>query len=454
MTGNTIANITHPGSDKGKQTGKHPPDRTCFRLPSGPFCTLNFKETKLKILVIGCGKMGSVISWDLCKYEAVESVGLVDNDSPSLEKAASWIQDKRVTTHLLGGNFREQLVAMMKSYDVGIGALPMIKQTNQLIEMAIEAEINLVDIYGEYYRRPNEFYLDGFNIPPDATGEAYGELLHQQALGKDITILCCMGFAPGLSNMTLGQGIAHMDKAYTAIARVGGIPDIEVADKYPMKYMVTWCWDQAIDSAMGKTRILKDGTFQFVDAMSEYELFDFKAFGKDLKLEAFITPGMESFLFTRPNLESCYEKTIRWPGYKDSMSFLKSCGFFGKNPIEFKDRKIVPREVAARIMEPELAPKNGAGDVSIMWNTVTGEKDGAFSQIDYYMWVDSDIENNISSMARATGFPASISAVLLGRGHSIPRGIVSPEDAFDRALYTSMINELETKGVVIKESVS
>ena len=70
------------------------------------------------------------------------------------------------------------------------------------------------------------------------------------------------------------------------------------------------------------------------------------------------------------------------------------------------------------------------------------------------MWVDSDSDYNISSMARATGFPASIAAVLMGRGHSIPRGIVSPEEAFDRALYTSMIDELGMKGVVIKESVT
>jgi saccharopine dehydrogenase-like NADP-dependent oxidoreductase len=342
----------------------------------------------------------------------------------------------------------------MKSYDVGIGALPMIRQTNQLIEMAVEAEMNLIDIYGEYYRRPNESYLDRFNIPPGTTGEAYGEMLHQQAMAKDIIILCCMGFAPGLSNMTLGNGIARMDKAHTAVARVGGMPDIEVAHKYPMKYMVTWCWDQVIDSAMEKVRILKDRVFQYVDAMSEYELFSFKEFGKDLEMEAFITPGMESFLFTRPELESCYEKTIRWPGYKDSMSFLRSCGFFETTPIILNGRNIIPRELAARIMEPELEQKKGDVDVSVMWNTVTGEKQGKRSQIDYYMWVAADIDNKISSMARATAFPVSISAVLMGRGDFESRGIVSPEDAFDIALYKSMLAELGTKGIVIKESAS
>lgn len=408
----------------------------------------------MKILVIGCGKMGSVVAWDLCRYAEVESIGLVDISSPGLKKAAAWIQDQRVTTHLLDGNYRELLRAVMQSYDVVIGALPAIKQTNELIEIAIETEKNVVDIYGEYYRHPNAAYLEGFNIPSGTTGEAYGEMLHRQAMDKDITILCCMGFAPGLSNLTLGYGISQMDDAHTAIARVGGVPDIEIAAKYPMKYMVTWCWDQAVDSAMDQTRILKDGTFQYVDAMSEYERFWFNAFGKNLEFEAFITPGMESFIFTRPDLKSCYEKTIRWPGYRDSMSFLNACGFFDKTPMQFNGRDIVPRELAARIMEPRLAQRNNDGDVSVMWNTVTGEKQGTLSQIDYYMWVDADTENNISSMARATAFPASISAVLMGRGRFHSRGIVSPEDAFDAALYRSMLDELESKGVVIKESAA
>lgn len=94
----------------------------------------------------------------------------------------------------------------------------------------------------------------------------------------------------------------YEEKAETAIARVGGIPASEAADKYPMKYMVTWCWDQAIDCAMYRTRILKDGTLQYVSAMSEYERFRFREFEKNIELEAFITPGMDSFIFSRPGL--------------------------------------------------------------------------------------------------------------------------------------------------------
>jgi len=408
----------------------------------------------MKILVIGCGKMGSVIAWDLSRYDDVETIGLADPYRPSLEKTSELIQGKNVETHLLKGNYRKQLIELMQSHDVSIGAQPTIKQGNELIEDAIEAEINLVDIIGEYYRRPSEEYLDGFDIPQGMTGGEYGEMLHQRAQERNSTILCCIGFAPGLSNLTLGHGISEMDKAETAIARVGGIPDIEVADKYPMKYMTTWCWDQTIDSAMDKVRIMKDGTFQSVDAMSEYERFRFQELGKDVDLEAFITPGMESLLYTRPELQSCYEKTIRWPGYKDCMSFLKSCGFFDRKPMAFNGHEIVPREFATRVMEPGLIAREGDTDVSIMWNTVTGERGGRPVRIDYYMWVASDTENQISSMGRATAFPASTSAVMMGRGQFPTRGILSPEDAFDENRYRSLLRELEDKGVVIEESIS
>jgi len=412
------------------------------------------KGDSMKILVIGCGKMGSVIAWDLCKYADVESIGLVDTYSPSLEKAADWIGDKRVRTHLITSNYRENVIELMKAVDVGVAALPTIKQGNELIEDAITAGMNLVDIHGEYHRRPNEGTLEGHNIPAGMSAGEFGETLHKRALDKNITLLGCMGFAPGLTNLTLGYGIGKMDNPETAVARVGGIPAREVADNYPLKYMATWCWDQAIDCAMDKTRIINNGAVEDVEAMSRYERFRFQRFGQDAELEAFITPGMDSLVYTRPHLKHCYEKTIRWPGYRDSMSFLKSCGFFDKTPMAFNGRDIVPRDFSARVMEPGLMVRNMDPDVSIMWNSVTGEKDGRPAQMDYYMWVDSDKENRITSMGRATAFPASIAAAMLGRGEFSAKGVLAPEDAFDESLYKRMISELEERNIFIEETIA
>lgn len=408
----------------------------------------------MKILIVGSGKMGSVMAWDLCRYSDVETIGLADTYQSSLDKAATWIRDDRIQQHLLKEGDRQQLIEIMKEYDVGIGALPFPYQGNELVEDAITAGLNLVEIHGEYQRRPNESFIEGLSIPEGMSAVEYGELLHQKAIEKDILILACMGFAPGLSNLTLGHGIRMMDKAQTAIARVGGLPAKEVADKYPMNYMVTWAWNQTIDCAMNEIRIIKDGSVQDVDSMSEYETFRFDKCGKDYNMEAFITPGMESLVYTRPDLQDCYEKTIRWPGYYNAMNFLGECGLFDMDPVEINGVSMVPRYVSASFMEPKLLRKGNDPDVSLMWNTVTGIKDGKPSRRDYHMWVDADAANDISSMGVATGFPASVSAVMLGRKAFDVKGIVATEDAFDTKLYDTFLKELASKGVIIEETVS
>lgn len=408
----------------------------------------------MKILIVGSGKMGSVMAWDLCRYRDVETIGLADTCQSSLDATRNRVKDDRIRPHLLKQGDRQQLIEIMKGYDVGLGALPFPYQSNELVEDAVTAGLDLVEIHGEYQRRPNESFTKGLSIPEGMSAVEYGEQLHQKAVEKDILILACMGFAPGLSNLTLGHGIRMMDTAESAIARVGGIPAKEVAGKYPMNYMVTWAWNQTIDCAMNKIRVTKDGTMQDVDAMSDYEKFCFDKCGKNYDMEAFITPGMESLVYTRPDLKNCYEKTIRWPGYYDAMNFLGKCGLFDLEPVEINGVSMIPRYTVGSIMEPKLLRKDNDPDACLMWNTVIGTRDGKPSRRDYHMWVDADSKNAISSMGVATAFPAAVSAVMLGRKAFDAKGIVATEDVFDTKLYHEFVGELESKGIVIEETVS
>ena len=49
----------------------------------------------------------------------------------------------------------------------------------------------------------------------------YGKWLHKKAVERGVTLLDGMGFAPGISNITLGEGFRKLDRAESAIARVG-----------------------------------------------------------------------------------------------------------------------------------------------------------------------------------------------------------------------------------------
>ncbi|MEA1939040.1 MAG: saccharopine dehydrogenase C-terminal domain-containing protein, partial [Candidatus Caldatribacteriota bacterium] len=389
----------------------------------------------MKVLVFGgSGKMGSAVAWDLAKNSKVGEVGIIGitgRGENALENTKKWIKSDKIVLHSLDINHREETIKLMKQYDVGAITLPNRKCSYKVVDMAIDAGLNVVDILEEYHRRPDAYEIEGLEVPEGMTLNEYGESLHQKAVKNGVTILDGMGFAPGLTNITLGEGIKKLDKAESAIARCGGIPVKEYADKHPLKYMITWAFEHVLREYMVKVDVIKDGKIVEVDAMTDFEKFKFNQLGIDKELACAITPGMPSFLYTRPGLKECAEKTIRWPGHWEGAGVLKECGMLDSAPIKFKGTKVSPREFLSFVMTPKLRPAKSETDVCVMWNTVTGIKDGQKMRIDYYMWEEADIENGISAMGRVTAFPEAITTVMLGKGEISRKGIVAPEDAIE-----------------------
>ena len=192
--------------------------------------------------------------------------------------------------------------------------------------------------------------------------------------------------------------------------------------------MITWAFEHVLREYMVKVKVIKNGEVVEVDAASELERFRFAQFGKEETLECAITPGMPSFIYTRPDLNEFMEKTIRWPGHWQGIQILKECGMLDLQPLEIRGVKIPPREFLLAVIEPKLRPRSGDTDVCVMWNTVVGTKDRRRTRLNYYLWDEADTENGISAMARVTGFSAAIGALFIGRGAIIHKGIIPPEN--------------------------
>jgi len=409
----------------------------------------------MKVLVFGgSGKIGCVVAWDLAKNSKVGEVGIIgitDRRENTLEKTKKWINSDKIVLHTIDVNNRKETMKLMEQYDVGAITLPDRKCSYKVVDMAIESGLNIVDILEEYHRKPDKYEVEGLEIPNGMTLDEYGESLHQKAIKNGVTFIDGMGFAPGLTNITLGEGIKKMDQADSAIARCGGVPAKEFAKNHPLKYMITWTFEHVLREYMVKVDVVKNGKIVEVDAMSDFEEFRFNQLGIDEKLACAITPGMPSFLYTRPQLAECAEKTIRWPGHWEGAGVLKECGMLNSTPIKFKGIKISPREFLSHVMTPTLQPLEGETDVCVMWNTVTGIKDGQKMRIDYYMWEEADTEHGISAMGRVTAFPEAIAAVMLGKGEIIKKGIVAPEDAIEGKIYENFLEELNRRKINILE---
>ena len=406
----------------------------------------------MNVLIFGgSGKIGAAVAWDLAKEEDVETVGIIGRREDALQKTLAWINNPKVRSYVVDVADTQAIKNLMQRHNVCVIALPDRKTSYKVVEMAIENGMNIVDILEEYHRRPDPYEIEGLEIPAGMSIDDYGEWLHEKAMKHGVTFLDGMGFAPGISNITLGEGIRKLDKAESAIARVGGIPSKDSAERHPLKYMITWAFEHVLREYMIRVKVIKNGKIVEVDATSDLEEFRFTEFGQDEALECAITPGMPSFIYTRPNLLEFSEKTIRWQGHWQGVQVLKECGMLDLQPIEMRGLKIAPREFLLSVIEPKLRPFASDTDVCVMWNTVVGIRNGQQTKINYYLWNEADTKNEISAMARVTGFSAAIGALFIDRGMITSKGIVPPEDSIKGELYDSFMDELKKREIRVME---
>ena len=408
----------------------------------------------MKLLVFGGnGRMGAAVAWDLVKDPAVEVVGLVGRRPETLEQTRAWVRSPKVVVHVLDVADREATTALMKQYDVGVLTLPDRRTSYLVAHTAIEAGLDCVDMLEEYHRAPDAYETEDLALPAGMALASYGEWLHQRALETGVIFMDGIGFAPGISNITVGEGIRKLDVVESAIARVGGIPSKAAAARHPLRYMITWAFWHVLREYMIKVNVRKGGEVVEVDAATEREAFRFDKFGQDEMLECAITPGMPSFIFTRPELKEFAEKTVRWPGHWQGVETLKECGLLDLEPVRVDGGMVVPRQVLNACLEPRLQQRPGDTDVCVMYNTVSGQKAGRPTTISYYLWDEADTVNGISSMGRVTGFSAAIGAVMVGKGLIKEKGIVPPEDCIYGDLYTQFVRELERRNIRVLETI-
>jgi lysine 6-dehydrogenase len=409
----------------------------------------------MKVLVFGgSGGIGSAVAWDLAQDSEVKAVGIVGRRKEALEQTKEWIGSDKIIPQPLDILNRDEIKKLMGLYDVGVIALPDRRTSYSLIHSAVEAGLNVIDMLEEYHYRPDAYETEGLMLPEGMSLNDYGDWIHETAIKNGVTFVDGMGFAPGLSNVTVGEGIRKLDQVDTAVARVGGIPSKEAAQKHPLRYMITWAFEHVLREYMVKLNVIKGGEVVEVDALIDRERFKFDKFGVDEELECAVTPGMPSFIFTRTDLKEFAEKTVRWPTHFAGVDTLKECGLLDLDEVDFQGQQVVPREFLLSMITPRLKPEEGDTDVCVMYNTVTGTKDGKKTRVDYYMWDQADTELGFSSMQRVTGFPCAITARFLGRGAIEEKGLVAPEDAIKGDLYDEFVAELAKRNVNILEELT
>jgi len=348
----------------------------------------------MNILILGAGLVGAPMARDLATDETF-AVTVVDRDQAALDRLA---EQAPVTTRLVDLSDPATVTALCADFDLVLSAVPgfMGYRTLQAI---IESGTDVVDI---------AFFAED----PFA--------LHDLAREKGVTAIIDCGVFPGMGSALVMHAAQEFDKVDTVLTYVGGLPQTRT---WPWEYKAVFSPIDVIEEYIRPARYIENGAPVVRPALSDPELLDFQGVGT---LEAFNTDGLRTLARTidAPNMK---EKTLRYPGHIEKMRVLRECGFFSEAAVDVAGQQVRPIDLTAKLLFPMWNLEPGEGDLTVMQINVEGEKDGrrmrrAYDLLDYY-----DHKLGVTSMARTTGYTATLAVRLIAQGIYKEKGISPPE---------------------------
>ncbi len=377
----------------------------------------------MKILISGCGNIGSVAAEDLAKSMGSIEVVIADKNEARAKEVAERIGEGNVSWIQLDAADHNGLANALKDFDLAMGFLPG-KLGYRLAEACVDVGKDLVDVS---YMPNNPLTLD------------------EKAAKAEVTIVPDCGLAPGISNILVGHAIGRLDNVQSICIMVGGIPEEPVP---PLGYIITWSPESLIDEYTRKTRIVEEGKSVEVEALSGLEEVEFPNVGR---LEAFYTDGLRTLLHTVKNVESMWEKTLRYPGHAEKIRMLRALGFFNGKQVDFGGARLSPRKLTVRLFKEKLW-RPEIKDVVVMKVEVSGVENGKQVRYVCHLLDRYDENRGITAMARTTAYPASVTGQFILGKVIKERGVVPPEElGASEGFFQMFMDELRKRGIRITE---
>jgi lysine 6-dehydrogenase len=378
-------------------------------------------KKKSKIIVLGTGLVGAPMCMDLAKESDFE-VAAVDINRASLKR----LEERNLMIKTTQANLSkaETVRELVRNYDFVLSAVPGYMGF-QTLKATIEAKKNVVDI--------SFFPEDPF-------------LLDAVAKKNNVTAVVDCGVAPGMSSILVGHVHQLLDEMHNVLIYVGGLPEVR---EWPYEFKAGFSPIDVIEEYIRPARYIENGRSVVKPALTEPELIHFPEVGT---LEAFNTDGLRTLASTisAPNMK---EKTLRYPGHIEKIAVLREMGFFDKNEIVVNGAKIRPIDLTAQLLFPFWKLNENDKDLTVMRLIIEGKKAEKKLRYTYELLDRHDPSTNTHSMARTSGYTATLALRMIAQGLYDRKGITAPEFIGQRPECVQyMFRGLEDRGVVYKET--
>jgi len=369
----------------------------------------------MKITVLGGGLVGLPMAVDLA-LDKKFNVTIVDIDK---NKFSSLDSRSGIETKVSDLSIKKNIREIIKDQDMVINAVPGFMGFETL-KTIIEEKIDVVDI---------AFF------PEDPF------LLDDLAKENGVRAIVDCGVAPGMSNMFSGYIEKKLDELESLVIYVGGLP---VDRTQPFQYKAPFSPIDVIEEYTRPARIVENGEIVTKEPLTEPEYIEFPGVGT---LEAFNSDGLRSLAYTIKG-KNMKEKTLRYPGHLEKIVSLKEMGFFESGELDFNGEKISPLDMTARVLIPQWKFEERDRDITVMRVIFEGVKDGKKIRYTYDLFDKFDNETMTHSMARTTGYTATVTARLLAEGLFERKGISPPEFiGREKGCIEYVLNRLKERGI-------
>lgn len=376
----------------------------------------------MKITVLGAGLVGGPMATDLARDERFE-VTAVDVDEGALDRLGARTEDVELLRRDLSD--ADVVTRLARDSDLVLSAVPG-RMGFRTLEAVLRAGRQAVDIAF--------FPQDPFD-------------LHELAVETGATAVVDCGLAPGLSHLLVGHVHRLLDDTERVLIYVGGLPERRV---WPYEYKAVFSPADVIEEYTRPARYVENGVLVTRPALSDPELLDFPEVGT---LEAFNTDGLRTLVKTLdvPNMK---EKTLRYPGHVEKIAVLRASGFFDREEVVVDGRGVRPVDLTSRLLFRQWKLEEGEPDLTVMRVEVEGRMESRPVCFRYDLLDRYCPATGVHSMARTTGYAATVALRLLAAGLFPESGVFAPEHlGRSPECVDFMLRGLAERGVRFEETV-
>lgn len=386
----------------------------------------------MRIVVLGgSGMMGCISTQDLAQDRRVTEVVIGARNMQKAKEVAEAIGSPKVTIRQVDVTNHDALVGVLKGADACLNAT--VYYTNlQVMEACLEAGVHYTDMGGLFHTTRKQLELS----------DRFAEAGLSAVLG--------MGSAPGVPNI----------QARYAADRLDTIEYIRIYDGIkpppPGDVRFTYAVPTIVDELTLPPMVYRNGGFLACEPLSEFEDYWFAPpiglLPMHLSLHSEVATLPLSF--RDKGVRECFFKINYWGMAKETVEKIRvlvDFGFAGREAVEVKGQRVVPRDLLVAMMANYVPPitdflaptKNRPPDwVKEIVTEVQGTRNG--KTVTYRMGTLT------CKGALPTGVAPARAAIWLAEGR-IPAGVHPPEEVIDPV---SFFKELEQRDIYTRVSVT